>query len=149
VPKNQSKAKTPTPSARTAGTSGGTAGGGSGPCKLTPTGGAGNEFRVPATSMPISIALATPDGKSEFLSVSIYKHSDLNTPLPNPPTPSAASFTLDLPALTGDSYVVVMVLGALPSAKPVWVTEACSGATKLDWIATPVNTTGEFALVVT
>jgi hypothetical protein len=99
--------------------------------------------------MPISIALAAPDGKSEFLSVSVYKHSDLNTPLPNQPAPSATSFTLNLPALQGDTYVVFMVLGALPSAKPVWVTENCSGATKLDWIATPVNTTGEFALVVT
>ena len=152
VPRNQTGSKTSAPAARTAGASGGTAGtagGASGPCKLTPVGGAGNEFEVPAASMPISIALSTPDGKSEFLSVSIYKQSNLNSPLPNPPTPSATSFTLNLPALTGDNYVVFMVLGALPSAKPVWVTEACSGATKLDWIATPVNTTGEFALVVT
>jgi hypothetical protein len=156
VPKNPSKSKTPTPAARTAGASGGAAGpaagpagGGNGPCKLTPIGGAGNEFQVPAASMPVSIALSTPDGKSEFLSVSIYKQSNLNSPLPNPPGPSATSFTLNLPALTGDNYVVFMVLGTLPSAKPVWITEACSGATKLDWVATPVNTTGEFALVVT
>lgn len=156
APKNRSKSQTLMPvdrnasaSGRAAGLPAGTAGGGSGPCKLAPTGGAGNEFQVLASSMPVSIALSTPDGKSEFLSVSIYKHSNLNIPLPNPPTPSATAFTLNLPALAGDKYIVIMVLGSLPSAKPVWVTEACSGATKLDWIATPVNTCGEFALVVT
>jgi len=149
-PKSKGKSNPPPAAPAAAGVPGpgGASGGGTGPCKLTPMGGDGNAFQMPATSMPVSIALSTPDGKSEFLSVSIFKHSDLTNPLPNPPTPSATSFTLNLPALIGDSYVVIMVVGSLPSAKPVWITEACSGATKLDWIATPVNTTGEFALTV-
>lgn len=151
MPNNQSGSIASPLAAKAAGTSGGaaeTASGGSGPCKLTAVAGAGNEFQASALSMPISISLLTPDGKTEFLSISIFKQSNLNSPLPNPPSPSATSFTLNLPALAGDSYVVFMVLGSLPTAKPVWIAEACAGQTKLDWIATPVNTTGEFVLVV-
>jgi|HubBroStandDraft_1064217.scaffolds.fasta_scaffold51449_2 hypothetical protein len=151
APKSKGK-NNPSPSApAAAGASGagGTSGGGTGPCKLTPKNGDGNAFQMPATSMPVSIALSSPDNKTEFLSASVYKASDLNNPIPGQPTAlSATSFTLNLPALQGDSYVVIITVGCLPSAQPVWITEACSGATKLDWIATPGNTSGEFALFV-
>jgi hypothetical protein len=96
--------------------------------------------------MPIDFLLSTPDGKTEFLSVEVRQGSDLGKVVPGQPTAlSASAFTLNLKA---DSYVVIIVVGCLPSAKPVWIVESCQGATKLDWIAVPVNTSGEFALNV-
>jgi hypothetical protein len=117
-----------------------------GPCKLTPVTGQGNAFRCNASDMPIDFLLSTPDGKTEFLSVEAREDSDLGKTVPGQPTAlSASAFTLDLKV---GSYVVIIVVGSLPSAKPVWIVESCLRATKLDWIAVPVNTTGEFALAV-
>ena len=112
-----------------------------GPCKITalPSG----EFQARAADMPVSCQLSTPDSKTEFLSVAVYESG---APVTGQPTnQSGTSFTLTLPI--GD-YVVYIVVGCLPSAKPVWVVESCGGQTKLDWIATPVSTAGQFALQV-
>jgi len=118
----------------------------SGPCKLTPIAGATHAFQCKAADMPISCSLSSPDGKTEFLGAEVRPAGNMGTVLPGQPTAfSANSFTLNLPA--GD-YVVIASVGALPSAKPVWLTESCAAATKLDWIAVPVNTSGEFSLKV-
>ena len=117
-----------------------------GPCKLSPQPGTTNAFRCRAADMPLSCSLATPDGKTEFLSVEVRQASSLGTVVAGQPTSvTATGFTLNL---QGGDYVVIVVVGALPTANPVWVTEDCAGATKLDWIAVPVNTTGEFSLKV-
>jgi hypothetical protein len=138
--------RTSTASRTTAATPARQTGSAAGPCKLTAVAGSTNAFQAKATDMPISFSLLVPDGKTEFLSVGVYKAADLNNALPGQPTSfSGTAFTLNLQA---GSYVAIVVVGALPSASPVWVTESCAGATKLDWIAVPGNTGGEFALTV-
>jgi hypothetical protein len=118
--------------------------GAAGPCKLTPIDGASNAFQCKVTDMPISCALSSTDGKTEFLSAEVRQAGSMGTIVGGQPTAlSASSFTLNLPA--GD-YVVIAVVGSLPSANPVWLTESCAAGTKLDWIAVPANTTGEFSL---
>jgi hypothetical protein len=117
-----------------------------GPCKLSTVSGAGNGFQAKNSDMPIDFALSSPDGKTEFLNIEVRQAANISTVVAGQPTASlATSFTLNLPV--GD-YIVIVVVGALPSAKPVWVTESCVAATKLDWIAVPVNTSGEFSLKV-
>lgn len=121
------------------------AGAKSGPCKLSPVAGRPSWFSVSSANMPIDCRLDSPDAKTELLSVQVFK-SDSGDLVDGQPTAfSATNFTLDLPA--GD-YMVVVVVGSLPSAAPVWIVEDCAGATKLDWIVVPVNTSGEFSLKV-
>ena len=98
----------------------------SGPCKLTPVQGQSNAFQAKASDMPTDFLLSTPTGSTGHLSVEVRQGSDLGKVVPGQPTAlSASAFTLNLKA---DSYVVIIGVGCLPSAKPVWIVEALSGS---------------------
>jgi hypothetical protein len=116
-------------------------------CKLTPVSGPPSyQFRVKAADMPVSFLLDSPDKQTELLGVEVYKDADAKNPLQGQPTAfSTTGFTLNL---APGNYAVTVEVGALTTAKPVYITEACSGATKLDWIVSSVNTSGEFGLQV-
>lgn len=144
--KNQSKSKTPTLAARTAG---GTTGGGSGPCKLTAVDGPGNEFQIKKNDMPVSFSLSTPDGKSEFAGVKVARQADIKNPISSQPTSlSGTSFTVNL--TNPDSYIVLISVGGMPSARPVSVLESCAGGQEVDFIVIPSTLigTGQFSLTV-
>jgi hypothetical protein len=114
-------------------------------CKLSPVAGDPSSFSVSAVAMPVSFLLAAPDGKTELADVQVQQ-SGSSTPVPDQPTSlSGKGFTLNL---KNGNYVVTLTVGTLPSAAPVWIIEDCAGATKVDWIATPVNVSGEFVLKV-
>jgi hypothetical protein len=150
VPPRSTRKINPSPTAPTAASvSGptGTSSGGTGPCKLTPVPGTIHLFQVNQTDMPVSFKLLLSDTKTEFLSVGVYPLNS-TTPLPNQPTPgslTAIAFQLSLPKGT---YNVAVTVGSLPSAQPVEIVEACSGATQVDWIGTPKQRDGGFQLQV-
>jgi hypothetical protein len=96
--------------------------------------------------MPVSFLLDSPDKQTELLGVQVYKGEETKNPIQGQPTAfSTTGFTLNLPA---GKYAVTVEVGALSTAKPVYIVEACPGATKLDWIVSAVNTSGEFGLEV-
>lgn len=139
--KNQSKSKTRTPAARTAG--------GSRPCKLTAVDGPGNEFQIKKADMPVTFSLSTPDGKSEFVGVKVARQADIKNPISGQPTSlSGTSLTINL--MNPDSYIVLISVGGMPSAKPVSVLESCAGGQELDFIVIPSTLigTGQFTVTV-
>ena len=113
------------------------------PCKITALASGG--FQAKAADMPVDCELAAPDGKTEILKVAVHRASDDSTVTGQPTNQSGTSFTLNLPA---GGYAIYIVVGCLSSAKPVWIVESCGGQTKLDWIAVPSNTAGNFPLQV-